>query len=620
MKKRRTVTLILLFGLLLCLSACGNDNAETEPPLHEGTFDVYLIHDVRYLGETGNNEDWNDLVRFYTSLQGRLNKKAKWNGFFVYQMFDSTDQFWFDYITGDGKMLADSKIVDLNSWDDLWNAFNSYISDAGIVVWDPSVPATANVAATICSVDGYLPVRYDTDADSLYTWLLNHDVAIKQNLCNLFDGNKDANIADTDIPSTGSIKCDPYLWAMEKYMDRTNASMLAYVLDGASQIASNPIYQKAESTDPCYNQLYSHDYYIYNECFFIDLTCIRSETPCDDPDQKKGTDRSTLATILERMSERNNGKMCRFMGFPPWYMKYTTHLNNGSIEPVELEWAFSSFISSYNFIKEADAAHPSWMTNASVYCQYESTLENYENSKVDVTEVFDEKVRYFTIYIGDYDSSAWLKEMAPGCFESDARGELPLMWAFNPNLSDRVPMIFDYVYENKTDKDFFITGDTGAGYVMPTYVKDLTPWIEFSQSYMEKFDMDIVGFIIDRRSLTERELAAYAKLSPLGAFHNDGSRVLDIYNDQTVFMRMQDVYPDTEGWEKWMYDCFLNGHSNFASFRTIRQQTDNLVDSIKAFEAYANAKNDGYTYKYVDMYTLFDLILQSGQGRYIYGE
>lgn len=85
-------------------------------------------------------------------------------------------------------------------------------------------------------------------------------------------------------------------------------------------------------------------------------------------------------------------------------------------------------------------------------------------------------------------------------------------------------------------------------------------------------------------------------------------------------MRMQDVYPYTDGWLDWMYSCMNSSDTNFASFRTIRQYTGDLVNCIKDFEAFANAKNDGYTYKYVDMYTLFNLVLQSGQGRYIYGE
>ena len=582
--------------------------------------DVYIIHDVKGINGYTNNEDYNDIVRFYTALQGRLNKSAEQNGFYVYQMYDKTDTFWLNYISGTGKMLEGSGRVDINTWNELWTLLGQYVKDAGIVVWDPNAPATANVAATICSVEGYLPVRFDEANDSLYSWLTAKGVEVKFNLCGMFTGELGTTIADTDIPSTGSIKCDPYLWAMEKYMDRTNPSMLAYALDGASQIESNPIYQKAEGNGPNYNQLYSHDYYIYNECFFIDLTCVADEKPCDDPNQPMGTDAKTLKTILSTMEERNNGKMTKLMGFPPWYMKYTTFLGHGKTEPVALEWAFVSLITEYNFIKEADAAQPAWMTNASVYCQYEMTTKEFVNNDSPMTEIYEENVRYFTVYIGDYDSSAWLKEMVPYCFTEGERGKIPLMWAFNPNLSDRVPMIFDYVYENKTELDYFITGDSGAGYVMPTMLKEMDIWIDYNRPYLDKFDMDIVGFIINQKPLTMRELAAYAEISPYGAFHNDPSKYLTIYNDQTVYMNMMDVYPGSEGWKEGMYNWMRSNGTNFAAFRTIRQYTPNLISAIEEYLAYANAQNDGYTYKYVDMYTLFDLVLQSGQGRYVYGD
>ncbi|MBR5798351.1 MAG: hypothetical protein IKY29_05310, partial [Clostridia bacterium] len=584
-------------------------------------YEVYIIHDIQGVNGFTNNEDYNDIVRLYTTLQGRLNKKAKENGFFVYQFYDSTDSFWLDYISGDGKLLEGSPQIHLNSWGDVWNALGSYILDAGIVLWDPNVPATANVASTICSVEGFLPVRYDTDEDSLYTWLINHGVKVQEDLCDMFDGVKGTTIADTDIPSSGSIKCDPYLWALEKYGDLVNPEMVAYTLDGASQVATNIIYQRAAvATTPASNQIYSHDYYIYNECFFIDLTCVEDEKPCDDPTQPMGTDAATLRKVLSTMEQRNNGKMTKLMGFPPWYMKYTTFLDHGKTEPVALEWAFVSLITEYNFIKEADAAHPAWMTNASVYCQYEMTTTSFENNDSPLEEVYDENVKYFTIYIGDYDSSAWLKEMVPDCFTSSERGKMPMMWAFNPNLSDRVPMIFDYIYENKTELDYFVTGDSGAGYVMPTMLKDMDIWIEYNRPYLDKFDMDIVGFIINAKPLTMRELEAYAEISPYGSFHNDGSKYLTVLNGETVYMNMYDIYPFADGWKEGMYDWINGKNTNFAAYRTIRMYTPDLVRAVNEFIEYANAKNDGYTYKYVDMYTLFDLVLQSGQGNYVYSD
>ena len=601
---------------------------------HTGSFemppDVYVVEDIRNVTGKGNNEDWNDMVRLIASLQGRLNKTAKENGFYVYLIdpnsdkYKSNDYFWLDYISAEGKFLAGSQRIEIPNWEAFWSTFGAHIKNAGLVVWDPNAPATANVAATICSVDGHLPVRYDTDENSLYTWLTSNGVEVKVNLVDMFTGEPGSTIPGTNLTSTGSIKCDPYIWALEKYIDRCSSTMLAYALDGASQVETNYIYKKAENTTPAYNQLYSHDYYIYNECFFIDLTCIADEKPCDDPDQPMGTDSKTLAKILSVMQERNDGEFSKLMGFPPWYMKYTKFLGHGKTPEVTLEWTFVAFITQYNFIKEADAAHPSWMTNASVYCQYEMTTEKFENNESPLEEVFDPDTRYFSFYLGDYDSSAWLKLMAPDCFESNQLGKVPMMWAFNPNLSDRVPMIFDYVYEKKTPLDYFTTGDTGAGYVFPSRLKDLDMWVDYNEDYLEKFDMDIVGFIIDDRALSLDILEAYADITPYGAFTNVGTYAddyLTVLDDEVVFLREWDFYP-YEGEKCWsgMYNQFRNSGLNFAGFRCIRQYTPDIVAAVDSFIKYAEAKNDGFEYKYVDTYTLFDLILQSGQGAHVYSD
>jgi hypothetical protein len=310
------------------------------------------------------------------------------------------------------------------------------------------------------------------------------------------------------------------------------------------------------------------------------------------------------------------------MGFPPWYMKYTKFNDWGKSGEVELEWMFVAFITGYDFIKEADAWHPSHMTNASVYTQYQMSTEKFVNNDAALTETFFDDTYYFTVYIGDYDSSAWLKMMVPDCFEDKQRGKMPMMWAFNPNLSDRVPMIFDYVYENKTENDYFVTGDSGAGYVFPSRLEDLDKWVAYNQPYLEKFDMDIVGFIIDDKALSLEAMEAYAEIAPLGGFVNNGKH-LTILNDQTVFLRMwgsiQPVH-NTDDTRAGMYQELVGNNNNFAAFRTIRQYTPDLVGFVNSFLTYAQNKDSSKNYQYVDMYTLFDLILQSGQGKYIYSK
>ncbi len=579
---------------------------------------VYLIGDIRHLGNGGDNPLYLDIVRLITCLQGRVNKNADTDNIYIYQLSDDTDKFWLDYISEEGKLLSAYYPMELMNWGEVWRVFGDTIKETGIVLWDPEVPSTANVAATICSVEGYLPVCCREEDGSLYEFLIAQGVPVKMTLVDKFTG--EGKIPDTNIDSTGSIKCDPYIWAYEFYIDKCNPNMLAYTLDGASAVPGNHIYETAESTGPQYNQLYSHDYLISNECFFIDLTCIDFEKPCDDPDQPMGTDAKTLHKILKHYYDANNGKMTKLMGFPPWYMKYTTFRDHGSVVATTLEWEFVEVLSQYNFIKEADAAHPAWMTNGSVYCNYKPTVDYFNYAPAEELE-FEGNVRYFTIYMGDYDSSAWLKKWVPTFFDDDRRGDLPLMWSFNPNLADRVPMVFDYVYEHATPNDYFVTGDSGAGYVIPSLLPDLDIWVDFNEPYLDKFDMDIVGFIINgNNKMTNEIFAAYAKIAPVGSFHNDSSQKLTIYDGETVYMHlMNGIDPsDQENAVKSMYQYATATGNNFSAYRTICKSPTEVFNCVEAFIEYANAKNDGYTYQYVDPYTLFDLVLQSGQGDYIY--
>ena len=594
---------------------------------------VYIVNgQLKAIGSAdrgGLNHD--DIVRLISSLQGIVNRTSKEDDTYLYWDYDGQDQFWLQYLASEGKMLDGCAQENLTTWDDFWNVFGDKVKELGMVLWDPNAPSTSNVAATICGVEGYLPVRYSDDNNSLYQWLKAKGVPVKMDLVGKFTGEAGTLIPDTNTPSTGSIKCDPYIWALEKYMDKCNTGMIAYVLDGASSTPGNYIYEtyRAEKgvPGPANNQIFSHDYYIYHKCFFIDLTCTADELPCDDQKQPMGTDARTLDLILSTMEERNNGKMIKFMGFPPWYMKYTTTLNMGKTKPTELEWNFVEVISKYNCVKEADAAHPAWMTNASLYCSYKSTIEYYDNNTSPESEMFDKNVRYFTIYMGDYDSSAWLKKYVPTFFADKNRATLSLMWGFNPNLADRVPMIFDYIYEN-LGNDFIVTGDSGAGYVIPSALPELDTWVAFNKPYMEKFDLDIVGFIINgSNKMTMDIFKAYAEIAPVGSFHNDSSQKLVIYNDETVFMHLMNGIDadkigekDTNGrtvFEK-MYEYIDNTGNNFSAYRTVVKSPGDVVRCVQGFIEYANAQDDGYTYVYVDPYTLFDLVLQSGQGTHVY--
>ena len=91
-------------------------------------------------------------------------------------------------------------------------------------------------------------------------------------------------------------------------------------------------------------------------------------------------------------------------------------------------------------------------------------------------------------------------------FRDPARGQVPLGWAFNPNLADRAPQVLAYAYRHATTNDFFIAGDSGAGYLNARALtvrpdsrlpSGLEAWRAHCQRWYARWDMTITGFVLD---------------------------------------------------------------------------------------------------------------------------
>ncbi len=93
--------------------------------------------------------------------------------------------------------------------------------------------STSNVASTICGVEDLIPVATIPYPGSLYDRLIADGPKLKvvQDLVGKFDGA--GTIPDTDRQSTGSAKCDSYLWAKMHYIDtgKCNPAVIGYWCD-----------------------------------------------------------------------------------------------------------------------------------------------------------------------------------------------------------------------------------------------------------------------------------------------------------------------------------------------------------------------------------------------------
>lgn len=630
----------------------------------------------------------NDIARLAFSLQGLINRdfgRDSGHTSVVYISLEGSDSNWLEYIMEEGSVFAGYEIVRILSWDAFYTTFEHQLQYCGIIGWDGNVPATSNVAATICGLDGYLPVLAKSP---LYDELLAKGVTEKQSLVGLFEnGKKGEKITGTDIASTGSAKNDAYRWAMEKYFDRCTSNFLAYTLDGGCTIRGYEAYEDNPTAllrDAGLTCLSNHDYLIARRCFFFDLYPYTDEV-CDDPAQQYvtivhctecgeanqydlddllgeddpvcaycaqtfkvdfdeitstsmaelGTDNETMLMIFDRRYQRAKGAIGQLMGFPPWWAKYTTHSNQGTQAATWIEWLYCEYVTCYNMAKEADAAQPASMTNGSVYYKYVPRYAEYDNKReeYDAGVTYSDDTLYFTIYMGDYDSSAWLKTYVNNFFihEDRARATLPLTWCFNPNLSNRVPMAFDYIYSHKYEHEFFAAGDSGAGYVIPSglygghemaytrqtrpasYANGDTMWANYCKKFYERFDMTATGFIINgSNAMTTDILGMFNTFSTSGGLHNCGNALMTQYKGVPYVYCQNGIGTETDLSSIYEHAFTRMAGYNFAAYRTVCISPSNVNRVITRFTSYAEGK--GKKAQYAELYTFLDLAKESGQG------
>lgn len=189
-----TESLSRLFYLLLAtgctVSLCSR--AET----------IYL-YDLRYTAQLSRQDAFEN-----THLVAILSGIANRNSAVLYTLLTNADEQWKDYLTSPDQWLDGAQFVTIGSISDLVLTFRSLIS--GVVLYDPVVYATSNVASTAGGVYDALPVCYrPNDAGSLYSVLVGEAselrLPVALNLVGLFNGSV-----------TGSVKCDAYMWAKER--------------------------------------------------------------------------------------------------------------------------------------------------------------------------------------------------------------------------------------------------------------------------------------------------------------------------------------------------------------------------------------------------------------------
>ncbi|NLH99244.1 MAG: hypothetical protein GX446_07100 [Chthonomonadales bacterium] len=602
------------------------------PALH--TFDLtYTVHLDRS-DPVQLRRIW-DHTHFVASLQGIVNRNAPHlYVFLVGEPNGRFDRFWLEEMRRPGGWLSKHDLRPVKDIPELVRTFRSRIK--GLVVYDEKVPATSNVASTAAGVEDLVCVRYDPSPGSLYRWLAvdpsGPRLPVKLWLINrdgssMFTGR--GTIPGTAEASSGSAKCDAYLWAKRRYLDtgRCNPRRLGYYLD--AWWLRNP-----DGYVPNH-MLSNHDYFIAQRGFIFDLSPWNDETPVDDREQPVGTDEKTLRAILRSAYDQANAGVIHVGGFVPWGWKYTNYGKaGGTREGVPAEWRYAEILSCFNAYMDADAIGLCGMANASVfsrhplqrrYAQTKPTLDDLKRRGLVDSSGSVASKNYVAIYGGDYDSAAWLYWRLPDIWPDPARGTIPVGWAFNPNLAERFAAGMDYARRHAKPGDVFIAVDNGAGYLNPSYLVPPRPWSglpsglraweEHCSRFYRQWDLSLTGFIIDgnARPTGGEVLDAYARFSPDGVVGQKTPR--EAMHGSMPVMRMEyDLYEADAG-ARVILSRARPEVPRFFMYRTILWSPTKLKELMDAVKADPRGRDIEFVDPHTTMLLLKQHLTGPDQGR-----
>ena len=568
-----------------------------------------------------------DRMRLFSSLQGLINRSAKRNKVvLVLAPETETETFWVDYNKNKGGLLKGKEKKDITTWEDFLSTFKNQLVECGMVLWDTKVPATANVAATMCGIYGYLPVK--DVKEGVKAELTKLGVEVKETLTGKFTGK--GKIPDTEIDSTGSTKNDAYIWAMEKYMDKCSKQYMMFVPDGAGSVPGNTVYENNFEAKRVFgnDNIISHDYGIARQMFFVDLSPINDKVPVDDPSQTVGTDTETLKKILNKRYENAKGEFGCMVGMPPWQVKYSSYQNMGDVTTTRLKSDFLDYLTQYNMYMDGSNA----ISNASLYYQFKLDSE-YENGSNEITEKYDEKTIYLYYNVAAIETSENALNVLE-YYDDEKRGETPLTWAINPGLADRVPMVFDYIYSNLSENDVVVASNGGIGSISVSELflpkegeqndgKTTTPrtlesggekFINVCEPYFKKFNMDMISFL--EGSMSDDVYSTFNKIATKGTFHSDfieNPKSVDGigYFPSTTTLGKAG---ETESVADALYDYWKDNKKsgNFLATRMNYWTPTQIIQLTTQFEKVVKENSPDYKVKVVNGYNFMSLATEAG--------
>lgn len=523
--------MVMHFVLGCCVAAGLAGNAESavaKPADRESPLNLYE------LPSPGTTESY-DAAMAVACLQGIINRDGP--RLYVLSAHNPRPRYWLDTFSQDQRWLADRNHETVSGLDALVELAGDRVK--GVVIWDPEVPATVNVATTIAGVRDGVVLSPELAEQCLPKW----NLPVIEDLRGRFDGAE-----------TGSKKNDAYRWAIREYLAKGLCSSHFLCL-----------FEDAHATRPAGDVSYvvTRDWAVFNRAFVFDLSPWRDETPKDDPNQRLGTDLETYRAMLEEVMRQSAGaSMTEMTGFFAFW-KYSNVAGYPSThEPVPTEWETVYLISPYNCYQNTISSE---CYNQSLHSQapFERLTQKRPEPAVDVQEK-----AYLCFLMADYDSATPLYDFLPKHWDDPKRGEIPLSWGINPNLIETYPDVISYFYSTATDNDHFTSDASAAGYFNPNRIQPqhLALFEKHNKKFFEATDMTIAPMVLDWDAPTAEVKDAFTTFAPDGY----ATIVMDLHGKGGAL-------PKAHVWKGMPVVELINDTCNFSS---TKQTSDAIYAAI----------------------------------------
>ncbi len=400
-------------------------------------------------------------------LQGLVNRRQPQ----IFLAYDRFDQQWLDWLRERG----DVKEVCWTTPDELYKTFLA--AAKGLVVTDPRVPGTVNVATMLAAVEGWLPVT-----PALCPEFASLGVAM-------------------DLRGRWKKNIEGYRWFYANYGSRMSRRACA-------------------NYDP--GQFELRDYFVE---FAIPVVWISHP---DDAKHSLAASWADEEPFARELFQRLPANIPCFGWWDAGQGGEEGCGENGPYSGVELASKYGKF--------EVCTAFDGFGRGVGNLSVHSGTMASFRQPPPPSPPALANKV-YYAFTRTDGDGMNFWRQVYRDLWDQPAHGRVPVGWQLGPTGSELIPDILDYFYKHMTPNDVFVNALTGVGYIRESMYLEKLPaadqeaaweqYMDMSRRYFKRMDLSLLTTFEAFQLMPERTLARFTKLPGIKAIYRNYARFPD---------------------------------------------------------------------------------------------